>query len=290
MRRFTYQNTFKKDRQVCITRSEWDHPIEAELHSHEFMELVYVAKGTGHHRIDGERYDVTKGSLLLINYEQTHAFQMEADYQFYNILMKPDFLAEQLVNIGNAFEILSLTAFADFQSLVNDRVQMVKFLGPEVLLMDDVVNALYTEYAGDLVGRTTMMKSYITLLLTWVFRKMSVGLSQNSMNSERIPAEILDYLEKHYQEKISLNELAKKCLYQPAYFSTVFKECYGITLTEYLQRKRIEHGCRLLRETDLSVEEIGRQVGYEDNVRFYRYFKKICGMTPNVYRNQEIKK
>lgn len=133
-----------------------------------------------------------------------------------------------------------------------------------------------------------MIRCTAMLLLTMAFREMTGIFGKNAKN--RITADVLNYVETHYNEKLSVADLARKSLYQPAYFSTIFKECYGITITQFIQNKRIESACRLLETTNLSVEQIGKQIGYSDDVRFYRYFKKVCGMSPNAYRKQRSKK
>ena len=189
-----------------------------------------------------------------------------------------------MTRVDNAFEILSLTAFVDFQNFVRNDQSVVRFVGQELLQLEGWIGGLYREYEENGLGREPVMKSYITILLSFIFRKMSCDILKDAEAANKIPADILDYIETHYNEKFSLTQLAEKSFYKPAYFSTMFKECYGLTLTDYLQRKQIEQGCKLLLETDLPAEKIGRQVGYEDNVRFYQYFKKICGVTPNIYR------
>lgn len=94
---------------------------------------------------------------------------------------------------------------------------------------------MYQEYEGSCLGRETIMKGYITILLSLIFRKMSCGISKDEEAANKIPAEILNYIEAHYNEKISSTQLAEKSFYKPAYFSIMFKECYGMTLTDYLQ-------------------------------------------------------
>ena len=137
-----------------------------------------------------------------------------------------------------------------------------------------LAETLYREYDSKIPGWETIIKCSAMILLTMALREMTQQFGNKTKS--RIISEVLDYIEKHYNEKLSLSELAKKSLYQPSYFSMMFRECYGMTITDYIQKKRIENACRLLRGTDLSVDEIGRRIGHNDDVKFYRYFKNCA--------------
>ena len=78
----------------------------------------------------------------------------------------------------------------------------------------------------------------------------------------------------------SAETLSEKCFYNPAYFGRVFHECYGISFKDYIKRRRINEAVRLIKETDLTIEEIISQVGYTNRSEFYRVFTNQCGMTP----------
>lgn len=287
MRRFTYDYMFKDGNDVCITKSNcaWIEP----LHTHEFMEFVYVARGGGWHEINGVRYDVHKGSFLLINFGQEHELAVVDGTIYYNIIFKPEFFfggGSSFIN-DNAFEILTLSSFEDFKELISEK-SMIQFQGMDILQADMLAERLHEEYQKNIPGSKTMIRCCAMMLITMAFREMTQSFSKNI--KKHITADVLNYIESHYNEKLSVAELAKKSLYQPAYFSTIFKECYGMTITQFIQNKRVEQACWYLENTELSVDEIGKRIGYDDDVRFYRYFKKVCGVSPNSYRKIKNKK
>lgn len=96
---------------------------------------------------------------------------------------------------------------------------------------------------------------------------------------------ILNYIQTNYHRKIYLNELAKIGKYNTSYFSVVFKESTGLTLTDYIKIIRISHAKKMLLETNYSVEKISSTVGYPEKKQFYRLFKDIVGLTPSQYRS-----
>lgn len=96
--------------------------------------------------------------------------------------------------------------------------------------------------------------------------------------------QIKDYIDQHYQEKITLDHLSQLFFINKYYLTRVFKEQFGITINTYIQQIRITHAKQLLRFTNLSIEKIANQIGIEDSNYFIRQFKQIEQITPNEYR------
>lgn len=99
-------------------------------------------------------------------------------------------------------------------------------------------------------------------------------------------ADVKEYLDKNYAEKISLDGLAGKFYINKYYLTHMFKEQYGQSITNYLQNLRITHAKQLLRFSDKTVEEIGLECGFGALHYFSRVFKEIEGVPPSVYRSQ----
>ena len=98
--------------------------------------------------------------------------------------------------------------------------------------------------------------------------------------------EIKDYLDTHYREKITLDDLAERFYINKFYLTRVFKEQFGLPVTSYLVQLRITRAKRLLRFTDRTIESIAQDCGLNDANYFSRLFKKIEGTSPGEYRRQ----
>ncbi len=103
-------------------------------------------------------------------------------------------------------------------------------------------------------------------------------------NSRRNLREIQDYLNQNYPRKITLDELADTFYINKFYLTRLFKEQFGMSINTYLLQTRITHAKRLLRFSDLSIEQIGSTCGMDDANYFSRVFKKVEGCTPGEYR------
>ena len=85
---------------------------------------------------------------------------------------------------------------------------------------------------------------------------------------------------------LSLNNIAKQLNINPTYLSSLFRKECDCTLTEYVNRKRIEHAITLLDKTDKPVNAIAFECGIQDTNYFIKLFKKFTNQTPTQYRNK----
>ncbi len=99
----------------------------------------------------------------------------------------------------------------------------------------------------------------------------------------------IQYLQEHYAEKVTLDEVASEVYLSPAYFSKIFKEEMDITFKNYLNTLRIERSKVLLDNRDIQLIDIAGMVGYEDQSYFSKVFKKITGISPGKYRERRGK-
>lgn len=95
---------------------------------------------------------------------------------------------------------------------------------------------------------------------------------------------IYEYVQENYHQDISLQTLSEKYHFSYSYLSTIFTEKYGINFTKYLKKVRINQAKLLLKESNLSLSDIGQQTGFTELGYFSRVFKEETGLTPSQYR------
>lgn len=262
------------------------HTEPEPIHVHEFLEIAYVYKGCGWQTVNENTFFVKHGDLLILNMEDRHSFRPENGCMgITNCLIKPQFFGETLIDCFNFSDILYLTAFRKFSDL--EQLQpLVQFSKKRFFEIENILDAAEKEFNEKQRGYLDIVRNYIEILLTKIFRELQKTDEHVYQEStEKIAPEILAYLEQNYDQKISLKELAQRSFYNPAYFSTIFKECFGKTLTQFINELRINEAIRLLKETNMPIEEIASKVGYHDCKNFYITFKKITNQTPSTYRS-----
>lgn len=96
----------------------------------------------------------------------------------------------------------------------------------------------------------------------------------------------MQYIETHYYEKVTLEQLAQRVFLSPAYLSRVFKEETGTAFNDYLNAVRIAKARQLLLHEDLRVTDVASAVGFDDQSYFTKVFRRVTGMTPLRYRTR----
>jgi transcriptional regulator GlxA family with amidase domain len=95
-----------------------------------------------------------------------------------------------------------------------------------------------------------------------------------------------DAMDRDFAEPLDVPSLAKVALMSPAHFSRRFRATFGETPHRYLQRRRIERACAMLRDTRTTVTEIALAVGFDSLGTFSRTFAQIIGRSPTQYRRE----
>lgn len=131
------------------------------------------------------------------------------------------------------------------------------------------------------------MKIYeklISLLTLLMEESWNPGFSTHTSSHKRNLQDVKDYIDKNYDQKITLDLLAEQFFINKFYLSRIFKEQYGISVTNYLLQVRITHAKQLLRFSQMSVSEIAQECGMNDANYFSRIFRKIEGTSPGNFR------
>ncbi|MBQ8649555.1 MAG: helix-turn-helix domain-containing protein [Clostridia bacterium] len=256
---------------------------DESLHSHDFIEVVYVLSGKATQRVDEACYEVERGDIIFINYGGKHSFEPHGAFKYVNICFMPETLGITVITQDNALALLSLTAFDDMRKDKNGG--KFSFSGQEREEIEFIINAMLNEFQSSLCFSEKVIESYLVALLTKILRKTVID---DTADIKTEWEKLCEYIEENLGEELTLSSLAEKSFYNPAYFSRKFKQCFGISVSKYIREKRIEYAMKLLRNTTLCVDEIIEKSGFSDRSVFYRQFSIFTGKTPNEYR-QKVK-
>lgn len=136
-----------------------------------------------------------------------------------------------------------------------------------------------------------MLKSYLVQLLLLVIREQCEpmerpkGYAFESAGKKYVAEQVINYIEDHYSEKISLDQIAENMYLSPFYISRIFKGETGNTPIRHLINIRLEKAKRLLENGyQGSIQEVAALVGYDDAYHFSKLFKKKYGISPSQVR------
>lgn len=98
------------------------------------------------------------------------------------------------------------------------------------------------------------------------------------------------YMENHYHENITIDQLARMAEISPKYYSDLFKKTYNVRAIDYLSSIRLRHAKQLILRSDRRLADVAHQVGYSDEFYFSRKFKKEVGLSPTAYLKKRSRK
>ena len=153
------------------------------------------------------------------------------------------------------------------------QLQLNEYLGQNILSLDNIAKFQTME----------QLKHWIINVLQGMNELM---LKQSMPEKRDVIEESKEYIARHFEQDITLNDISERFFINHYYFSQLFKKRTGVTYQKYLTGIRIARAKKLLEETDLKLFEISEMVGYSDVNYFRRVFEKYEGVKPNEYRKQ----
>lgn len=254
-------------------------------HKHDFVELVYIMSGKIRQRVDGEDYILTRGDMLFINYDQSHSFEPLSSAEYVNIMITPEFFSNTLINSENMYEIFKISMFSEFSSDdITCTKPFVSFEGDEMLKIEEIIHHMLGEFSEKKSGYKSVISGYMRVLFSLLLRKMCAS-SETGDSLRSVTRELIEYIDSNFCNKITLEELAERCFYNTSYLSRMFKKQSGMTVSEYIRKKRMENAARLLKsDCRLSISAVMEQCGYTDIKLFYSHFKEYYRVNPKEYR------
>ncbi len=257
--------------------------VDFPEHRHNYVEIMYVVQGCITHVIDGKELSMHKGDVLMLNQHVSHSIK-RAEYGDIgiNFIALPEFfeIPLSMVNGTNVFARFIIGALRQknpvshyllFQTGENIQIDN---------LMENMIESMLHEKASD-----DIMNQYSMGLVFLYLLEHIENLSHNSSMDykETIVQAVLAYINSDCKNA-SLTKISQDTNQSVAVLSKLIKAKTGFTFQELLQSKRFRMAKQLLIDTDLTIEEIALDIGYENQSYFFKQFKNRYGMTPRKYR------
>jgi AraC family transcriptional activator of pobA len=255
-------------------------------HSHDFLVLAYFERGGGSLRLgscewpieDGDAYVVAPGEVIGIGND----IGALADAEGWAVAFPPEGLGP---NAPDA--LLSWRAHPllfPFARGAAQGGQRLKVPVRDRRAWSERLSALDREFQTRRDGYREAVVAHLTLLLVDVSRLAADVAGDLKLRNEPLLAQVFDFIERHYQERISLRDVAAAVNMSNGHLTTIVRRKTGRPVQEWITERRMAQARRLLAETDLTVAEVGRRVGYTDPVYFVRSFRRAHGTTPLQWR------
>ncbi len=249
-------------------------------HLHTETEFLYVTKGRLTVECAGNTFDVNEGETLMIGRNIPHATSRSKDIPTANILLQVNL---EKFNCGENRMLQNILGF-----LNENKNPYHKFEAnnPITIEINGCIEEMLEEKRLEAVGREFFIKSCI-YRITGILHRTGIlddYFSDIDIKGLNRLEPALQYIDKSLKENITLESLAETVHLNPEYLSRMFKKITGKNIFSYVNYIRINHACKLLVETDMSILEIAMESGYSSISNFNRYFLKIKDCTPTTYR------
>lgn len=252
-------------------------------HAHDVFRILYLMRGRA-------RFDL--GSTVRVLEEDTVCL---ASPNFYHDLLVDRGSLMLSIALSNQFVEETLQKLLRKGNVISDffRLGMGGANSGYLLLHLNHVRQIRSVYRGILhecydkgEHSEDIYTSYLEILLAMLLRYSTSYESHQIQQHGAMPMlSVLKYIQTHYKET-SLNAVAELFHYEPSYLGKQIKTATGKNYTDIVKTLRIEESKRLLRFTELSMDEVAAQAGYDSREHFYRTFRSIEGVTPGQYRKK----
>lgn len=198
------------------------------------------------------------------------------------------------VQLHDASELICLHLEPAFMRRITAEVVDVDYfeLVPQFKLNDPLIYQIGIALKANLefqgVWDRLYAESMAMAISTHLLQFYSVQKPKIKSYSDGLPAnrlrQVIEYINEHSAQNISLATMALMVQMSPFYFSRLFKQSTGLTPHQYLLKCRIEQAKQLLRTSSLSIAAIATEIGFADQSHFARHFKRYVGITPSQFR------
>ena len=242
-------------------------------HWHKFYEVELILDGSGVEYINGVRYDVGRGSLTIMPPGAFHSYPSASPIRFSTFCFTSHFLSSEVKQRLNDSELPWLFNLGEERAK-----RLTDWLG----ILKDAMTSKNPD-------RDAIVRRVIELTLLWCDPSESLIRKDAAPdgNQALVVQTVLSYIDEHYAERISRDELAESLHYSPSYFSSLFHQLSGVTLSEHITDVRMNKAMELLSGSELPVSEVIKRVGYRSEPLFYRAFRGYFGMNPRDVRREK---
>ena len=238
---------------VTYTDTVWD------FHFHKNMELIWVLEGAVQCTVNAHRYRLKKGDAGLCLPYDVHKYEPEKDTVYWVLVFSEDFVhafaMQTAEKTGDGFSFRMPPPVESYL-----RAQLVENPQPTVFTLKSCLYAVCEAYLD------------------------TVRLVEKNKSKEETVSVIVDYIQKHHTQRLSLQDIANVLGYDYNYMSRCFKNIFKITFTDFINTYRLETAIRLLQETEKSITEIAFESGFQSVRSFHSFFKKAMDTSPAQFR------
>lgn len=241
--------------------------LDFPLHLHNVVEIVFVTGGSATAICGNQRFALETGDLFVAFPNQEHGY-------------------ENTKNIAGFVLIVPAQPYLSaFHSVFEQNIPLQPVLKRGTWEHTGILQLAQMAFPEWHSASKAVMQGYGMLIVGKLLPLLT--LTKLPAGQATAMQEVLLYINHHYTEPLSRQEIAKAVGYNESYISHIFSDQLNTTLTDYITSLRINDAKQLLTETDMTVSQMAAHLGFGTIRSFNRAFLKQTGLTPTAYRTAE---
>ena len=265
--------TYLDDSSIRIWYS--DIPWRYETHDHSAVEILLTLEGMVTYTIEDKIYQVRKGEILIVPPDTLHSLTMGEGSSRYLFLFESD-------------AIMTMRDIKSMAMYFHKPFHLRDGSDAHVRIRELLLRAREAYEKRELMWNTMCYSCILRVYATLGQRYLSgikprSGDNMRNMDSE-VSNAVMTYINNHYREELSLEDVAKFAGFSRYYFSRSFKRQTGYSFKDYLCQKRLQVAMDLLIRTNRSMRDVAIESGFGSVATFNRVFREKKGCTPTQYR------
>lgn len=249
-------------------------------HWHSAIEIILPIEEGYQVIIQQQEYNLAPGDIIIIPAGELHSLNTPAKGSRLIFLFELDYFTK-LQGFSYILSLMSKPIHLTYETCRN-------IYETEITTLMKIAEEYWSNSMIKELRIHSLLLNFFADYADYCFDSDSILLFDSSTKKNHLSSQlnnVFDYLDTHYSENISLEDIASMAGFSKFYFSRLFKQCTTQTFHEYLNTKRIKVAEQLLIVPNLTITEISLQAGFSSLSSFNRNFKRLKGCTPTEYRN-----
>lgn len=250
-------------------------------HKHDFYHLIYFASGSGSHSIDFIHFPVEAGQLYFMIPGQVHAWHFKEQPSGFIVNFSAQYINSLISNPRY------LDQFSFFSGMANEQVINLPI---EVRVqVAETLTTIITEGNSTLEMRDDFVRAALIQLFIQVNRNITRNEDKRSNSYNYLLfCNFQKLIDVHYKEKRLTKDYASMLYVTPNHLNALSNDVTGRSAGELIRDRVLLEAKRLLINAQLSITEIAGELDFADNSYFSKFFKKYTGVSPEIFRTQNI--
>ncbi|MGN0522735.1 MAG: AraC family transcriptional regulator [Eubacterium sp.] len=279
-----YNERFAFEKNENISVSKADRYIEIFPLKHDYYEIEYMLSGSSMIYVQGQELTLSNGNIAIIPPNVIYQAIPDDDSVLINLKIRKNSFDKIFINLLSADTVISAYFSKTLYSKAYRTAMLIRCSVDE-FIKNIFLNMYYQQQSKNDYYQQ-MLEGLSVTLLSYLMQNYGKNIEMTNTvisNDDRV-MKIAEYINSNYKT-VTLTDVADKFYMSQSYLSVFIKKELGVNFSQLLKEIKMTKASTLLITTDMKVEEICLQSGYEDTTQFIKTFKNFYGMSPKMYRN-----